>query len=247
MDSIPRARLVSKVADIEIENAGITHSEKHIKTQNLTETFESIPDIIRLISTETLLKRSTVVRIILESGRLQDFVNNPQGFYEKALEIIARNRHSMAIDGIKYVKLAGEEYYVQKIFDSAELIANLDKNAVSVNHSVYDYLIYDSGVESRFAESLDNDPDVKMFFKIPSRFKIETPIGSYNPDWAVFMEKNGEQKLYFVLESKGTNTLFDLRSPEQLKIHCGKQHFDALDVTFPAEPVKDWKEFKATV
>lgn len=247
MDSIPKARLVSKVADIEIENAGITHSEKHIKTQDLTETYESMPDIIRLISTETLLKRSTVVRIILESGRLQDFVNNPQGFYEKALEIIARNRHSMAIDGIKYVKLAGEEYYVQEIFDSAELIANLDKNAVSVNHSVYDYLIYDSGVESRFAESLDQDPDVKMFFKIPSRFKIETPIGSYNPDWAVFMEKNGEQKLYFVLESKGTNTLFDLRSPEQLKIHCGKQHFDALDVAFPAEPVKDWKEFKATV
>lgn len=247
MDSIPRARLVSKVADIEIENAGIYHTEKHLKTQDLTETYESLPDIVRLISTETLLKRSTVVRIIEESGRLQDFVNNPQGFYEKALEIIARNRHSMAIDGIKYVKLAGEEYYVQEIFDSAELIANLDKNAVSVNHSVYDYLIYDSGVESRFAESLDNDPDVKMFFKIPSRFKIETPIGSYNPDWAVFMEKDGEQKLYFVLESKGTTNLFDLRSPEQLKIHCGKQHFEALDVNFPAEPVKDWKEFKATV
>lgn len=247
MDAIPKARLVSKTADIEIENAGVYHTEKHLKTQDLTETCETLPDIIRLISTETLLKRSTIIRIIEESGRIQDFLNNPQGFYEKALEIISRNRHSLAIDGIKYVKLAGEEYYVQEIFDSSELIANLDKNAVSVNHSVYDYLIYDSGVESRFAESLDQDPDVKMFFKIPSRFKIETPIGSYNPDWAVFMEKDGEQKLYFVLESKGTTSLFDLRSPEQLKIHCGKQHFNALDVNFPAEPVKDWKEFKTTV
>lgn len=247
MDAIPKARLVSKTADIEIENAGVYHTEKHLKTQDLTETYETLPDIIRLISTETLLKRSTIIRIIEESGRIQDFLNNPQGFYEKALEIISRNRHSLAIDGIKYVKLAGEEYYVQEIFDSSELIANLDKNAVSVNHSVYDYLIYDSGVESRFAESLDQDPDVKMFFKIPSRFKIETPIGSYNPDWAVFMEKDGEQKLYFVLESKGTTSLFDLRSPEQLKIHCGKQHFNALDVNFPAEPVKDWKEFKTTV
>lgn len=247
MDAIPKARLVSKTADIEIENAGVYHTEKHLKTQDLTETYETLPDIIRLISTETLLKRSTIIKIIEESGRIQDFLNNPQGFYEKALEIISRNRHSLAIDGIKYVKLAGEEYYVQEIFDSAELIANLDKNAVSVNHSVYDYLIYDSGVESRFAQSLDQDPDVKMFFKIPSRFKIETPIGSYNPDWAVFLEKNGEQKLYFVLESKGTTSLFDLRSPEQLKIHCGKQHFNALDVNFPAEPVKDWKEFKTTV
>lgn len=247
MDEIPRARLVSKVADLEIENAGIYHTEKHIKTQDLSGTYETLPDIIRLISTETLLKRSTIIRIIEESGRIQDFINNPQGFYEKALEIISKNRHSLAIDGIKYVKLAGEQYYAQEIFDSSELIGYIDKNAIAVQHSIYDYLLYDSGVESRFAESLDNDPDVKMFFKIPPRFKIDTPIGSYNPDWAVFLEKNGEQKLYFVLESKGTTSLFDLRSPEQLKIHCGKQHFNALDVSFPTEPVKDWKEFKTKV
>ena len=247
MDPIPKARLVSKTAELEIENSGITHTEKHIKTQDLSGTYEVLPDIIRLISAETLLKRSTIIRIIEESGRIQDFINNPQGFYEKALEIISKNRHSLAIDGIKYMKLAEEEYYVQEIFDSSELIANLDKNAIPVEHSVYDYLIYDSGVESRFAESLDNDPDVKMFFKIPDRFKIETPIGTYNPDWAVFLEKDGEQKLYFVLESKGTTSLFDLRSPEQLKIHCGKQHFDTLGVTFPAEPVKDWKEFKIKI
>ena len=247
MSPIPKAKLVSKVADIEIENTGVSHTETHIKTQDLSGTYETLPDIIRLISTETLLKRATVIRIIEESGRVQDFINNPQGFYEKALEIISKNRHSLAIDGIKYVKLAGEQYYAQEIFDSSELIGYIDKNALAVNHSVYDYLLYDSGVESRFAESLDNDPDVKMFFKIPSRFKIETPIGSYNPDWAVFLEKNGEQKLYFVLESKGTTSLFDLRSPEQLKIHCGKEHFNTLDVNFPTEPVKDWKEFKTTV
>lgn len=247
MSPIPKAKLVSKIADIDIENSGVSHTETHIKTQDLSGTYETLPDIIRLISTETLLKRATVIRIIEESGRVQDFINNPQGFYEKALEIISRNRHSLAIDGIKYVKLAGEQYYAQEIFDSSELVGYLDKNAIAVNNSVYDYLLYDSGIESRFAESLDNDPDVKMFFKIPSRFKIDTPIGSYNPDWAVFLEKNGEQKLYFVLESKGTNTLFDLRTPEQLKIHCGKQHFETLEVGFPAEPVKDWKEFKTTI
>ena len=191
------------------------------------------------------LKHSTIIRILEESGREDDFRNNPQAFYEKALEIISRNRHALAIDGIKYVKLAGQEYYVQEIFDSSELIANLDRNAVQVEHSVYDYLIYDSGVESRFAKSLDEDPDVKMFFKIPRRFKIDTPIGAYSPDWAVFLEKDGEQKLYFVLESKGTTSLFDLRTPERLRIHCGKQHFDSLDdIGFSEEPVKDWNEFK---
>ncbi len=248
MPDIPKAKLVSQIADLNIENAGITHSEHHLQTFDLQETYQTLPDIIRLITAETLLTRKTVIRILQESGRIKDFINNPQLFLEKALEIISRNRHALAIDGIKYVKLAGQEYYVQEIFDSQELIANLDKNAVAVEHSVYDYLIYDSGIESRFAKSLDEDPDVKMFFKIPKRFKIDTPIGAYNPDWAVFLEKNGEQKLYFVLESKGSTSLFDLRTTEQLKIHCGKQHFDSLDnVKFSEEPVTDWKEFKVKV
>lgn len=249
MQPIPKAKLLTSTAEIEIENAGIYSTEKHTQTTDLENTYSYVPDILRLIASETLLKHSTIITILKQSGREQDFMNNPQLFYEKALEIISRNRHSLAIDGIKYVKLAGEEYYVQEIFDSAELLANLDRNAVQVEHSVYDYLIYDSGVESRFAKSLDEDPDVKMFFKIPPRFKIETPIGSYNPDWAVFLERDGEQKLYFVLETKGSTSLFDLRSPERLKIHCGKQHFAALEdgIQFSEEPVKDWKEFKVRI
>lgn len=113
---------------------------------------------------------------------MTDFLNNPQAFTEKALERIARNRHSLAIDGISYVKLVVEEYYVQEIFKSAELLVNLDRNAVSVKNGLYDHVIYDSGTENRFAQSLDNDPYVKLFFKIPGCFKIETPIGKYNPD-----------------------------------------------------------------
>lgn len=249
MPPIPKAKLVTQSAEIEIENAGISHTEKHTQTTDLEATYNYLPDIMRLIAAETLLKHSTIKRILVESGRLRDFINNPQVFYEKAIEVILRNSNELAIDGIKYVKLAGEEYYVQEIFDSSELLANLDRNAIQVEHSVYDYLIYDSGVESRFAKSLDEDPDVKMFFKIPSRFKIETPIGSYNPDWAVFMEQNGEEKLYFVLETKGSTSLFDLRNSEKLKIHCGNEHFKALEdnIKFFEEPVKDWKEFKVRV
>lgn len=248
MPLIPKARLVSQVADLQVENPGVSFTEKHSRAIELESTYTCIPDILRLIANETLLKHSTIIRILEESGREEDFMNNPQAFYERVLEIIARNRHELAIDGIKYVKLAGQEYYAQEIFDSQEFIAYLDRNAISVEHSIYDYLIYDSGVESRFAKSLDDDPDVKMFFKIPRRFKIETPIGPYNPDWAVFLEKDGEEKLYFVLESKGTTNLFDTRTPERLKIHCGEKHFAALDdVEFPKDPVRDWNEFKVSV
>ena len=141
--------------------------------------------------------------------------------------------------------LDGKEYYAQEIFDSSELVANLDKNAVKVEHSVYDHIIYDSStVEKPFALALDNDPDVKMFFKIPDRFKIDTPIGTYNPDWAVLWEKNGEQKLYFIIETKGTTSLFNLKTPEQLKIHCGMEHFKALDNGLEMHVATDWNKFK---
>ena len=217
--------------------------------QNLEQNYDVLPDILRLISDKTLLKRSTVNKIIQESGRAADFLRNPQEFYEKVLEIIQRNRHKLAIDGIKYIKLAGEEYSVMEIFSNDELPANLDKNAVAVKNSVYDYVIYDSStVERPFAVALDEDPDVKMFFKIPSRFKIDTPIGTYNPDWAVYLDKNGEQKLYFVLETKGTDNFYGLRPEEQQKIHCGARHFKALDdVGFSEKPVRNWQEFKKTV
>ena len=122
-------------------------------------------------------------------------------------------------------------------------MANLDKNAVAVNRSVYDYIIYDSStIEKPFAKALDDDPDVKMFFKIPDRFKIDTPIGTYNPDWAVYLDRDGEQKLYFILETKGTDNLFDLRNPERLKIHCGMEHFKALQNDVEMKVATKWKE-----
>ena len=245
MPEIPKARLVSQTAQINIQNPGVTYTEREFKTADIDDTYSSLPYILGIISEETLIKRATVARIINESGRAKDFLNNPQAFTEKCLEIIRHNRHALAIDGIKYVKLDGQEYYAQEIFDSAELVANLDKNAVAVNRSIYDHIIYDSStIEKPFAKALDDDPDVKMFFKIPDRFKIETPIGTYNPDWAVYLERDGEKKLFFILETKGTTELFGLRTPEQLKIHCGTEHFKALENGVEMRIAKDWKEFK---
>lgn len=249
LPEIPKARLITKTASYDIRNAGVGYVETETRLEDLKDTYSSLPNILGIISEETLIKKATVAEIIQKSGRAQDFLNNPQAFMEQCLEIIRHNRHALAIDGIKYVKLDGKEYYAQEIFDSTELVANLDKNAVKVEHSVYDHIIYDSStVEKPFAVALDRDPDVKMFFKIPDRFKIDTPIGTYNPDWAVLWEKNGEQKLYFILETKGTESLFNLKTPEQLKIHCGKEHFKALGNGLEMHgPVKDWDKFKINV
>ena len=245
MPAIPKARIISQTADIRIEKAGVSHVERGMRTTDIADSYQSLPDIITAISDATLLTPTTVNAILVQSGRLKDFLNNPEAFLEKAIELIRNNRHALAIDGISYIKLDDKEYYVQEIFDSSELIANLDHNAVAVSHSVYDYIVYDSSsVEKPFALALDNDPDVKMFFKIPDRFKIDTPIGTYNPDWAVYLTKNGEEKLYFILESKGSDNFLDLRTREQLKIHCGKRHFEALDSGIEMQVATSWLDIR---
>lgn len=248
MPTIHKARLISQTADIHIENAGVSHVEREFRTTDIADSYFELPDIITAISDATLLTPATVKEILTQSGRLKDFLNNPQSFLEKATEIIRNNRHALAIEGISYIKLDGQEYFAQQIFDTDELIANLDRNAVKVEHSVYDYIVYDSStVERPFAVALDNDPDVKMFFKIPDNFKIDTPIGNYNPDWAVFLNKNGEEKLYFVIETKGSLNPYERKGKENLKIHCGKQHFKALDNGIELKEAVDWKEFRVTL
>jgi len=248
MPPIPKTRLVSQTADIRMEKSGIYHTEREMRTTDIENAYQVLPDVITAISDQALLTPATVNEILVRSGRCGDFLNNPEAFLEKAAEIIRDNRHALAIDGIKYIKLDGKEYYAQEIFDSAELIANLDRNAVKVDHSIYDYIVYDSStIERPFAVALDNDPDVKMFFKIPERFKIETPIGTYNPDWAVYLTKNGEEKLYFILETKGSTSFMDLRTKEQLKIYCGKQHFKALENGMELRVATDWGALKTTL
>lgn len=248
MPPISKARIISQTADIGIQNKGVSFVEREMRAVELGNSYEVLPDILRIIAEEALIKRSDVKRIIEESGRAIDFLNNPQAFLEKALEIIRRNSNALDIDGIKYIKLDGQEYYAQEIFDSAELAANLDKDAIKVKNSLYDYVIYDSStVEKPFAVALDNDPDVKLFFKIPSRFKIDTPIGSYNPDWAVYLTRNGEEKLYFILETKGTTDLFGLKGYENMKIKCGKEHFKAIGEEISYDVATNWKEYKQSI
>jgi len=245
MPAIPKAQLVSQTADLHIEHSGISHTEREMRTLKLGNSYRTMPDIIMAIRDETLLTPATIYRILKESGRYRDFVHDPEAFLERAKSLIAEQRHALAIDGISYIRLEGQEYYAQEIFGSEELLANLDRDAVKVEHSVYDYVVYDSTtVERPFAVALDNDPDVKMFFKIPSRFKIETPIGTYNPDWAVYLTKNGEEKLYFVLETKGNTGSLDLRPRERLKIHCGKKHFEALANGIAMQETVDWMKAK---
>lgn len=244
MPRIPKARIISQTAAFDIQTSGVTHVERELKTFDVNNDNIRIPDVLAVICAETLTTERTIFEIIKQSGRIKDLINNPQLFIERCTDIIRDTRHKLSIDGIKYIKLDGQEYYAQEVFDSEEFMATLDKNAVAVNNSVYDYTIYDSNIERDFALALDNDTDVKMFFKLPQKFKIRTPIGNYNPDWAVYLDKDGTEKLYFILETKGTTNLMNLRTTEQLKIHCGQEHFKALDNNVQLEVTTKWSDFK---
>jgi type III restriction enzyme len=252
-ERVPKAHIVTRTAQLNVEMSGVTASGETVRATKPENEEHRLPDFLRAVDNECFLSQRVIASILFESGRLQDFLNNPQRMTEMFIETIKMVQNSMEIDGIRYHRLAGEEYFLQEIFDSTELVAYLGKNAVPVEHSVYDYVIYDSEtVERPFAVAMDDDPDVRMFFKIPDKFKIETPIGTYNPDWAVYLDKNGEEKLYFVLETKGVSGLIglhNLKTPEQQKIHCGKEHFKALGsgVVFSGKPVRDWTEFKVGV
>jgi type III restriction enzyme len=114
------------------------------------------------------------------------------------------------------------------LFKDPELINYL--NAIRVRHSVYEYVVYDSAVERDFAEKLDGREDIKLFVKLPGWFEIDTPLGKYNPDWAIL--KHDGQTLYLVRETKGTRDFLKLRTSEADKVRCGQKHFDALGVPF---------------
>jgi|LSQX01.3.fsa_nt_gb type III restriction enzyme len=245
IDNLVGARIVSETGVVNIDNPGVAVTGMGTRIENIENSYSILPDILNVIGETTRAKRSTVYDIINRSGRLDDFICNPQLFIEQATEIIINERHKQAIDGIRYIKLNGQEYYAQELFDTQELLANLDRNAVAVKNSIYDYIVYQSGgIEKPFALEMDRDPDVKMFFKLPNKFKIETPIGTYNPDWAVYLDREGEEKLYFVLETKGSTNDLDLRGRERLKIRCGKEHFKALENEVEMRVAIDWNSAK---
>jgi type III restriction enzyme len=127
----------------------------------------------------------------------------------------------------RLMRPSGMRGYRQERFESEELTGYL-KNAVAAKKAVYDHVVCDSDIEREFAADCEKNADVKVYAKLPAWFKVPTPLGDYEPDWAVLVEKGGKERLYFVAETKGTLSAIGLRPTEQAKIDCGKAHFAAL-------------------
>ncbi len=225
---IPKTRLKWRKADLSIGKAGVEVTETETSAPIVLEDRIELPDVITDLQDKTQLTRATIVRLLIESGRLDDFKANPQAYIDLVTEIIGKKKRMALVDGIKYQRLGDEFYYAQSLFESEELTGYL-KHMLSVQKSVHEYVVYDSPyVERGFAEDLEKNPAVKVYAKLPVWFKVPTPLGTYNPDWAVLIDKDGEQRLYFVVETKSSLFTDDLRDNESAKIKCGAAHFKAL-------------------
>ena len=211
-----------------------------------------LPDIITYLQNETNLTRKSIVEILVKSNTLEDFKKNPQLYLEEAINIIRRTMKSFIVDGIKYEKIGSGEFYSQDLFETEDLFGylkdelNKEGDMVASTKSPYESLVLDSDIERNFALELEKNKNVKVYAKLPSWFKIPTPLGNYNPDWAVLIktgEANDEEKLYFVVETKGSIFEEERREVENLKIKCGKKHFETVSEDVKFEVTNNFEHF----
>ncbi|WP_233884179.1 type III restriction-modification system endonuclease [Tenacibaculum piscium] len=228
---ITRGKLYYSKASLAINIGGVEAEIKanSVRTETLHEEVEVLPDIVGYLQNETQLTRKSIVEILTGTIRLPYFKINPQKFIEGCIDIINEQMRMHIVKGIKYEKINNSEYYSQELFENEELFGYLKNNLKESTKSPYDYVVYDSNVESTLANDFENSNNISVYAKLPNWFKIDTPLGTYNPDWAILWKDNNEEKLFFVVESKGSTGLFDLRPKEKGKIDCGKKHFNALD------------------
>ena len=225
---IAKTRLQWRMADLAIGRAGVEATETATSAHvTLDEGDIELPDILTDLQDKTHLTRRSIYRILVESGRLNDFKRNPQQFIELTTDIINRTKRMALVDGIKYQRIGAEDYYAQQLFETEELSGYL-KSMIDASKSVYEQVIYQSDIERSFAEQLEKNEAIKVYAKLPGWFKVPTPLGPYNPDWAVLVDKDGTECLYFVVETKSSLFTDDLRDKESAKIKCGEAHFAEL-------------------
>lgn len=239
--SVQKVRL-DKITKDEIKGEFVRVSSEESKVANIF-------NIVKFIEDETKLTRNTIFNILNRVNNFNLLFTNPHRYSEKAVEIIKWKLKEFEVENIGYFELS--ESFDVEIFNMG--IQTYDKYVVKVNKSIYEGIIKDSDIEEKFAKALDSDSRIKLFIKLPEQYTIETPAGNYTPDWLILVEKikNGvkKEKIYFVVETKGTNNLYDpsLRDEERIKIKSAEKRFYAVKeagVKYIA-PIKDYESFVA--
>lgn len=220
-------------AGVRVLRGGAKGQELGSRQQELRGSYD-LPDIIGELQEATSLTRKTIVDVLVGSGRLGEFIANPNDFIAMAKRLMQTELAKLVVDGVQYEKIAGSVYELRELrkdgeeekerfLDQMYQLENADK-------SNFDYVVYDSDPERQFAELLDGREDIKFFMKLPDKFKIDTPVGPYNPDWAIVKHEDGDERVYMIRETKSTEDEIKRRPTENAKIKSAKQHFEAIGV-----------------
>ena len=205
-----------------------------------------VPDILSVLEKRTGLTRAVIFAVLDKAGVFCKLARNPQQMIDEVARAINRAKQEEMVDGISYQKTG--ESYDMRLFENHELEAYLydaamKSGAIAVekpNKTIYDYVAVDSEVEYKFMKALEQANNIRFYVKLPGWFTIPTPLGSYNPDWAVVFD--GDERVYFVAETKGSNDINDphLSANERGKILAARQHFAEISMPYIA-PVNDWR------
>lgn len=222
------ARVIFERADVIVERAGVTAELQSTSVPRKLETERlAVPDLLGELQNRTDLPRKVLAQILIQSGRVQDAQTNPAAFLDAVTKHIRDAKREVLVNGIQYLQLK-DEWYSQELFQPED---GVDEERMQVvSKSPLSHVVHDSNVERDLAKAFSTSEAIKVFAKLPKSFKITTPLGTYNPDWAVVREDDAELKVYLVTESKGSDN--NLRDEERARIACGKAHFKALDVPF---------------
>ncbi len=212
----------------------LENGSSFIKEESITYTSESLKnsgvkyDLIGKLVEETGLRRADIIKILkgIEETSFNKFKENPEEFILKVGKLINEEKATCVIEHIIYDIL--DEKYDKDIFTDVTMKGKLNKNAIKAKKHLYDHLIYDSTNERDFANELDTSTDVAVYVKLPKGFYISTPVGKYNPDWAISFYEGNIKHIYFVAETKGSMSSMQLREIEKSKIECAKKHFNAI-------------------
>lgn len=221
-------------AGLKIMRGGAKGEELGTRSAGIKGSFD-LPDIITELQEATSLTRKTLVDILLKCDRLGEFIHNPNDFIQMVKRSILTTLAISVVEGIQYEQIAGSLYELRELqqdgLEERDRFIDQMYKVKNEQKTNFDYVVYDSNVERQFAELLDSREDVKMFMKLPTKFKVPTPVGDYNPDWAILKQEDGQDKIYMIRETKSTSQDSLLRPGEVAKVKCGKKHFAAIGIS----------------
>ena len=225
MPATGKAVIKTTKTALEFDKTGIVMETKASYVTSLDDTF-LIPDILFYIQERTELTRSTILGILKKSERIAEVLINPQLFLDNTVIAIKDVLTDLMIEGIKYEKIGSKEYEMRLFEDYPIHVNDLTFKIKKKDKTIYSNLVpLDSNVEYEFAKECESRDDIEFYFKLPFWFKIKTPIGNYNPDWALI--KKNEKTVYFVAETKSAGQ--ELKISEKRKIKCGYAHFNEFE------------------